>query len=235
MLKASAGGGGIGATVCADERDLVESYEAVRRLALAAFGDGSVFLERFLPAARHVEVQVLGDGRGRIVTFPTRDCSLQRRLQKVVEETPAPDLPDGLAGRLADDTRRLLSSVRYRSAGTVEFLVDVTTGRHHFLEVNARLQVEHGVTELVTGLDLVAEMLAVAAGGTLDHLPDHVEGSGHAVEVRVYAEDPVRGLPAEHRPGHRRAAARRARASGWTAGWRPAPRSARSTTRCWPR
>ncbi|MGE3360252.1 MAG: urea carboxylase [Acidimicrobiia bacterium] len=190
MVKASAGGGGIGMRICHDRRELDGAYESVRRLAEANFGDGSLFLERYVARARHVEVQVLGDGHGRVVTFPSRDCSLQRRHQKVLEETPAPDLPPGLEERLADEAARLLASVAYRSAGTVEFLVDADTGDAAFLEVNTRLQVEHGVTELVTGVDLVEEMVRLAAGGTLAHLPDRVAAQGAAVEVRVYAEDP---------------------------------------------
>ncbi len=191
MLKASAGGGGIGMRVCEDPTELADAFDAVRNLAANNFGDGAVFVERFLRRARHVEVQVLGDGHGRIVTFATRDCSLQRRHQKVLEETPAPALPDGLEETLAGEARRLLASVQYRSAGTVEFLVDADTGEHAFLEVNTRLQVEHGVTELVSDVDLVAEMIGLAAGGSLAHLPDTVPAQGHAVEVRIYAEDPA--------------------------------------------
>ncbi|MFN0029513.1 MAG: urea carboxylase [Acidimicrobiales bacterium] len=191
MVKPSAGGGGIGMRICADEAELAAAFEAVRSLARNNFGDAALFLERYVPRARHVEVQVLGDGKGRVVTFPPRDCSLQRRHQKVLEETPAPNLPDGMASRLAEEARRLLGVVQYRSAGTVEFLVDAHNGTHAFLEVNTRLQVEHGVTELVTGIDLVAEMVRLAGGATLDHLPDTVASSGHAMEVRVYAEDPA--------------------------------------------
>ena len=234
VLKATAGGGGIGMRVCRSEAELIDAFDGVARLAATNFGEGGLYVERFVPRARHVEVQALGDGSGRVVTFPTRDCSLQRRHQKVVEETPAPNLAPGLEDALASDAARLLASVDYRSAGTVEFLVEAETHRHAFLEVNTRLQVEHGVTELVTGIDMIAEMLAVAAGARLDHLPDRLPADGHAFEVRVHAEDPVEAF----RPATGLITQIRfppAITSGSTGGWRPAPRSAPSTTRSWPR
>ncbi|WP_043442961.1 urea carboxylase [Arthrobacter sp. L77] len=199
MLKATGGGGGIGMTVCRTREDLRESFPRVARLAAASFGTAGVFAERYVENARHVEVQVFGDGHGRVVSLGDRDCSLQRRHQKVLEEAPAPDLPEDLREELHRSSRALCASLGYRSAGTVEFVYDPVRREASFLEVNARLQVEHPVTELVTGVDLVAWMLRLAQGGPDAHavlagIPDGVPVSGHAVEARVYAEDPARGF-----------------------------------------
>ncbi|WP_394250929.1 urea carboxylase [Arthrobacter pityocampae] len=197
MLKATGGGGGIGMTVCRTREDLEVSFPRVARLAAASFGTAGVFAERYVENARHVEVQVFGDGHGRVVSLGDRDCSLQRRHQKVLEEAPAPDLPEELREELHRSSRALCASLGYRSAGTVEFVYDPVRREASFLEVNARLQVEHPVTELVTGVDLVAWMLRLAQGGpdadaVLAGVPDGVPVSGHAVEARVYAEDPAR-------------------------------------------
>lgn len=199
MLKATGGGGGIGMTVCRDEAELVESFPRVARLAGASFGTAGVFAERYVENARHIEVQVFGDGTGRVVSLGDRDCSLQRRHQKVLEEAPAPDLPAGLREELHRSSRALCASLNYRSAGTVEFVYDSARREASFLEVNARLQVEHPVTEAVTGVDLVEWMLRLAQGGieaeaVLADRPDSLPVSGHAVEARVYAEDPARGF-----------------------------------------
>ncbi|MET1089761.1 MAG: urea carboxylase [Arthrobacter sp.] len=199
MLKATGGGGGIGMTVCRTEAELVESYPRVARLAGASFGTAGVFAERYVENARHVEVQIFGDGEGRVVSLGDRDCSLQRRHQKVLEEAPAPDLPEELREELHRSSRALCASLNYRSAGTVEFVYDPARREASFLEVNARLQVEHPVTEAVTGVDLVEWMLRLAQGGTdaaavLGGVPDSLPVSGHAVEARVYAEDPARGF-----------------------------------------
>ena len=199
MLKATGGGGGIGMTVCRTEDELVESFPRVARLAGASFGTAGVFAERYVENARHVEVQVFGDGEGRVVSLGDRDCSLQRRHQKVLEEAPAPDLPEGLREELHRSSRALCASLNYRSAGTVEFVYDSTRKEASFLEVNARLQVEHPVTEAVTGVDLVEWMLRLAQGGNeaqtvLGGVPDSLPVTGHAVEARVYAEDPARGF-----------------------------------------
>ncbi|MCD2112262.1 urea carboxylase [Rhodococcus rhodochrous] len=199
MLKAVGGGGGIGMQACHSADDLRGAYERVIRLATANFSSSGVFLERFVPRARHVEVQVFGDGHGRTISLGTRDCSLQRRNQKVVEEAPAPNLPDHIVEQMLSCSRALASSVRYRSAGTVEFVYDVDRGEVSFLEMNTRLQVEHPVTEEVTGVDLVEWMLRLARGddSMLDGVPDSgPEITAHAVEARVYAEDPGR----DHRP-----------------------------------
>jgi urea carboxylase len=199
MLKATGGGGGIGMTVCRSEAELVESFPRVARLASASFGTAGVFAERYVENARHVEVQIFGDGEGRVVSLGDRDCSLQRRHQKVLEEAPAPDLPAELREELHRSSRALCASLNYRSAGTVEFVYDSARKEASFLEVNARLQVEHPVTEAVTGVDLVEWMLRLAQGGSeagavLAGVPDAVPVAGHAVEARVYAEDPARGF-----------------------------------------
>lgn len=199
MLKATGGGGGIGMTVCRTEAELVDSFPRVARLAGASFGTAGVFAERYVENARHIEVQVFGDGEGRVVSLGDRDCSLQRRHQKVLEEAPAPDLPDSLREELHRTSRALCASLNYRSAGTVEFVYDSARQEASFLEVNARLQVEHPVTEAVTGVDLVEWMLRLAQGGVeaksvLAGLPDGLPVSGSAVEARVYAEDPARNF-----------------------------------------
>ncbi|WP_375403927.1 urea carboxylase [uncultured Sphingomonas sp.] len=191
ILKATAGGGGIGMRVCADEADVRDGFATVARLGAGNFGDGGVFLERYVARARHVEVQVFGDGRGRVVALGERDCSLQRRNQKVVEETPAPLLPAVTRQAMIDAAVRLTAAARYRSAGTVEFLYDDERDDFFFLEVNTRLQVEHGVTEQVTGVDLVEWMVRSAAGdyGFLDGFEGRPQGA--SIQVRLYAEDPA--------------------------------------------
>ncbi|HKP41963.1 urea carboxylase [Mycobacterium sp.] len=200
MLKATGGGGGIGMQVCRDAGDVRVAFDRVTRLAERSFGSAGVFVERFVDHARHVEVQIFGDGAGRVVSLGDRDCSLQRRNQKVIEEAPAPELPDDLRAQLHSSSRALAASVSYRSAGTVEFIYDPRRREASFLEVNARLQVEHPVTEAVTGIDLAGWMfrLARAEGDML--APYLTRGAttgavpvrGHAVEARVYAEDPSR-------------------------------------------
>ncbi|MFJ4631951.1 5-oxoprolinase/urea amidolyase family protein [Streptomyces sp. NPDC088847] len=195
MLKATGGGGGIGMSACHSPAELTEAWDRVQRVAAASFSSAGVFLERLVEHARHVEVQVFGDGDGRVVTFGDRDCSLQRRNQKVLEEAPAPDLPDHIRTQLSTSASELCASVGYRSAGTVEFVYDATREEAYFLEVNTRLQVEHPVTEEIYGVDLVAWMLRLARGES-DVVRDPGTPRGHAVEARVYAEDPSR----EHRP-----------------------------------
>ncbi|KGM13851.1 urea carboxylase [Cellulomonas bogoriensis] len=191
MLKATAGGGGIGMRACRTADELVGAWENVRRTAGASFGSAGVFLERLITAARHVEVQVFGDGAGRVVTLGDRDCSLQRRNQKVCEEAPAPDLPDHVRAQIADAARDLCASVGYRSAGTVEYVYDADREEAAFLEVNTRLQVEHPVTEAVYGVDLVEWMIRLAQGD-VTVLDTPLVARGHAVEARVYAENPDR-------------------------------------------
>nr|WP_068063089.1 urea carboxylase [Nocardia xishanensis] len=193
MLKAVGGGGGIGMQSCFTADELRAAYLRVQRLAATNFSSTGVFLERFVARARHVEVQLFGDGHGRVVSLGTRDCSLQRRNQKVIEEAPAPGLGAELTEELLTASRQLARSVGYRSAGTVEFVYDSERGAASFLEMNTRLQVEHPVTEAITGVDLVEWMLRLAGGdaGMLDGLPETGPAqSGWAVEARVYAEDP---------------------------------------------
>ena len=191
MLKATAGGGGIGMRVCADATAVREGYAAVARLGAGNFGDAGLFLERFVPRARHVEVQIFGDGDGRVVALGERDCSLQRRNQKVIEEAPAPNLPDHIRTALTDAAVRLGKAAGYRSAGTVEFLYDAERQDWFFLEVNTRLQVEHGVTEEVTGIDLV-EWMVRGAAGDYAFLDKPVPcPSGWSIQTRLYAEDPA--------------------------------------------
>ncbi len=191
ILKATSGGGGIGMRVCENEADVRESFATVARLGQSNFGDAGVFLERYIRRARHIEVQIFGDGRGRIVALGERDCSLQRRNQKVVEEAPAPLLPQAVREELIGAAIRLGQAARYRSAGTVEFLYDSEKEEFFFLEMNTRLQVEHGVTEEVMGIDLVEWMIRGGAGdfGFLDADPPRPHG--HSVQVRLYAEDPT--------------------------------------------
>jgi propionyl-CoA carboxylase alpha chain len=165
MIKAAAGGGGRGMRVVYAESELEDALAAARREAQAAFGDDRVFCERFVERPRHVEVQLLGDGRGNVITLGERECSVQRRHQKVLEESPSPALDEELRARISEAASAFGSALNYRSAGTVEFMFDEATGEFSFLELNGRIQVEHPVTELVTGLDLVREQLGVAAGG----------------------------------------------------------------------
>jgi acetyl-CoA carboxylase biotin carboxylase subunit len=192
MLKAAAGGGGIGMALVADAGQLAPAFAAARRRAESAFGDGAVYLERALETPRHVEVQVLADDHGALVHLYERDCSIQRRHQKLVEESPAPALPTGLAARLHEAGVRAARVAEYRNAGTVEFLVD--GGAFYFLEMNTRLQVEHPVTEEVTGLDVVQAQLRIAAGERLDSTQAAIALRGAAIECRIYAEDPERGF-----------------------------------------
>ncbi|MBX8529766.1 urea carboxylase [Pseudomonas cichorii] len=194
MLKSTAGGGGIGMRVCRSADELAESFEAVKRLGQNNFSDAGVFIEKYIQRARHLEVQVFGDGQGEVLALGVRDCSVQRRNQKVLEETPAPNLPDGMADELCAAAIKLAKAVNYRSAGTVEFVFDSEDQRFYFLEVNTRLQVEHGVTEQVWGVDLVGWMVQLAAGDLppLSQLQATLKPSGHAIQARLYAEDPGR-------------------------------------------
>jgi len=192
MLKSSAGGGGIGMEICSDGTALGEAFERVTRASLANFGDAGVFLEKYIRRARHVEVQLFGDGAGEVLALGTRDCSAQRRHQKIVEETPAPGFSRAEAPGLFACAQRMAAAINYRSAGTAEFLVDADTGDYYFLEINTRLQVEHGITEAVTGIDLVEWMVRLA-GSDLPPLSGIApQESGCSMEVRLCAEDPAR-------------------------------------------
>ena len=194
MLKSTAGGGGIGMRLCHTDQELGDAFEAVSRQSQASFGSGGLYLERFIAAARHIEVQVFGDGKGSVIALGERDCSVQRRNQKVIEETPAPGLLDSVRQKLLEAAVRLAKAVRYQSAGTVEFIYDDIRKEFYFLEVNTRLQVEHGVTEEVTGVDLVEWMVRQAAGEMPPFDSIQVRSFGHSIQVRLYAEDPAKNF-----------------------------------------
>ncbi len=196
LIKAVAGGGGRGMRVVRESSQLAASIDLARREAVQAFGDGALLVERYIERGRHVEVQVFGDQYGHHVHMGERECSVQRRHQKLIEESPSPGIDDTLRRALWADAVRLVSAIGYVGAGTVEFLVDADRGEHHFLEVNARIQVEHPVTEKVTGLDLVAWQLSVAEGRPLPLAQDDISLKGHAIEVRLCAEDTAD----DHRP-----------------------------------
>jgi len=190
MLKSTAGGGGIGMSLVRAESELAAAFPGVERLAQKNFSQGGLFLEKYIERARHIEVQIFGDGAGRVIALGERDCSTQRRNQKVIEETPAPGLAPGVRARLCESAVRLGAAVGYQSAGTVEYVYDVNSEEFYFLEVNTRLQVEHGVTEEVTGVDLVEWMIRLAAGERLELVAP--PSCGAAIQVRLYAEDPAR-------------------------------------------
>ncbi len=188
MLKSTAGGGGIGMRLCRDQAELTGAFDAVQRLGRTNFSDGGIFLEKYVECARHIEVQIFGDGRGGVIDLGERDCSVQRRNQKVIEETPAPNLPDAVRSQMQEMAVRLGRAVNYQSAGTVEYVYDAEREAFYFLEVNTRLQVEHGVTEETHGVDLV-EWMVRSAAGEMPALSKPV-AEGASIQVRVYAEDP---------------------------------------------
>jgi len=192
VIKASAGGGGKGMRVVEAESEVEGAYLEASREAGANFGDGSVYVEKYLEKLRHVEMQVLTDRHGTAVTFPERDCSIQRRYQKLIEESPAPGLPEDVREGLMDASERLVGSLDYEGAGTVEFVY--ADGEFYFIEMNTRLQVEHPVTEMISGVDIVAEQLAVASGGRLEIPSEALTPNGHAIEFRINAEDPNRNF-----------------------------------------
>jgi acetyl-CoA carboxylase, biotin carboxylase subunit len=195
MVKAAAGGGGMGMAAAADEAALRVEFEKVHGFAQRMFGDGSILIERYFPRVRHIEVQILGLADGRVVALGERECSVQRRNQKVLEESPSPAVSADLRARLCTAAVRAGEAVGYRNAGTVECLLDPTTGDFFFLEMNTRLQVEHPITETVYGVDLVEEQLRVASGLPPTFDPDSLAPHGHAIELRINAEDPKRFLP----------------------------------------
>lgn len=194
LVKASAGGGGIGMRRVDDPARLHEAAQATQSMASKAFGDGTVYLERYIERARHVEVQVFGFGDGEAVHLYERDCSVQRRYQKVIEESPAPGLPEEVRTRMAEAATRLCREQRYRGAGTIEFVVDADSLAFYFLEMNTRIQVEHPVTEMNTGRDLVAMQIDLARGRLPRLAQWELKAAGHAIECRLYAENPARNF-----------------------------------------
>jgi acetyl-CoA carboxylase biotin carboxylase subunit len=194
MLKASAGGGGRGMRIVREPGDIRSAFDSASAEARDAFDDSTLYAERYLEGARHVEIQVVGDGQGRIVHLGERDCSVQRRHQKLVEEAPSPALDERLRSAMAESAVRLAERVHYRGAGTVEFIFDPLREDFSFLEMNTRIQVEHPVTEMVCGVDLVAEQLKIAGGAPLSIVQDGVRTDGHAIEFRINAEDPHRNF-----------------------------------------
>ncbi|OGE51403.1 hypothetical protein PENARI_c013G10423 [Penicillium arizonense] len=204
MLKASAGGGGKGMRIVREASQLKEELERAQSEAQRSFGSSDCILEKYIESSKHVEIQILGDSHGEVVSFFDRDCSVQRRHQKVIEETPCPFLTDDIRKRMSATAVRIAKLIGYENAGTVEFVVDVKTGHFYFLEVNARLQVEHPITEEVTGIDLVALQLFAAAGGKLRSLPAvrNISQLGHAIECRLCAEDPQKNFFPEHGKVH---------------------------------
>jgi acetyl-CoA carboxylase biotin carboxylase subunit len=192
LVKAVAGGGGIGMRRVDKPEDLTKVVEASQSMAAKAFGNGAVFLERYIPRARHIEIQVFGFGDGNAIHLYERDCSLQRRYQKIIEESPAPGLPAETRARMAQAAVDLCRATRYEGAGTVEFIVDAESFEFYFLEMNTRIQVEHPVTEMITGRDLVAMQIDLARGTLAAPAQDAITPRGHAIECRLYAEDPKR-------------------------------------------
>ena len=190
LVKAAAGGGGRGMRLVGGMEEMAPALESAGREADAAFGDGRVFLERYIPRPRHVEIQVLADGSGNTVHLLERECSIQRRYQKIIEETPSPALTPELRRRMGEAAVAVVKSAGYVNAGTVEFLLDSENGHFYFLEMNTRLQVEHPITEQVLGLDLVEWQVRIASGEKLTLVQDDIHATGHAIECRIYAEDP---------------------------------------------
>ena len=190
LIKAAAGGGGKGMRVVTDKKDLQESLEGAKREALSGFGDERVFIERYVEKSRHIEIQILGDSHGNVIHLGERECSIQRRHQKIIEESPSPRITEEIRFAMGNAAVDLAKKIKYESAGTVEFLFDDTSGEFWFLEVNTRLQVEHPVTEEVTGIDLVAEQIKIARGEELQYSQEDIEWTGSSIEARLYAENP---------------------------------------------
>ncbi|TDK45702.1 acetyl-CoA carboxylase biotin carboxylase subunit [Antarcticimicrobium luteum] len=194
VMKASAGGGGKGMFLARSADGLASAFTRASREAEAAFGDGRLYMERFVEQARHVEVQIIGDGEGNVLHFGDRDCSVQRRYQKLIEEAPVTAMPAALQERLHDAAVRLCAHAKYRGAGTVEFLYDIAREDFYFIEVNSRIQVEHPVTEEITGVDLIRHQILAASGAGLQLTQDQIKVEGHALEARINAEDAENGF-----------------------------------------
>ena len=230
IIKAAAGGGGKGMKLVYDAAEAERAFESARREGEKYFADAAVYVERYLEDPRHVEVQVLADAHGNVIHLGERDCTIQRRHQKLIEETPSPAVDDALRARIGEIAVDAARAAGYRSAGTIEGLL-TPDGDYFFMEMNTRIQVEHTVTELVTGLDLVREQVLIAAGEPLSLRQEDVRLRGHAIECRINAEDVGQRLPARARADHGATASRRARACASTRASSPARRSRASTTR----
>jgi len=206
IIKASAGGGGRGLRVVSKESELPHAFLMAQREAIAAFGDGELYIEKYIAEPRHVEVQILADNRGNVIYLGERDCTIQRRHQKLIEESPSPAVNERLRKRLGETAVKAAKAIRYRNIGTVEFILD-RDGEFYFMEMNTRIQVEHPVTEMVTGIDLIKEQIKIAAGLSLSLRQSDVRMQGHSIECRINAEDPDTFMPspgtitAYHAPG----------------------------------
>lgn len=193
MLKASAGGGGKGIRIVKEESEIVNAFRTAKAEAKAAFGDDSMYMEKFIEEPRHIEFQVLGDSKGNVVYLGERDCSMQRRNQKVLEEAPSPIMTDELRHEMGEVAVKAAKAINYKNAGTIEFLLD-KYNHYYFMEMNTRIQVEHGITELVTGIDLVKEQIRIASGEELSFKQEDIKIQGHAIECRINAENPEKGF-----------------------------------------
>lgn len=195
LIKASAGGGGRGMKIVNDPSEFVGLFEQAKREVEAAFGDPNVYVEKYIPVARHVEVQIIGDRFHNVIHLGERDCSMQRRYQKIIEETPAPNMRNEVRAQIHESAVKLAQALNYSSVGTIEFLYDPTSEKFYFIEMNTRLQVEHPITEVVTGVDIVKEQIWIAAGRALSLSQSEVHSTGHAIEARINAEDPITMMP----------------------------------------
>src|SRR3712207_6730588 len=193
MVKAAAGGGGRGIRIVKNSDELIKMFETAKREAEAAFGDGSMYMEKFIENPKHVEFQILGDNYGNVVHLGERDCSIQRRNQKILEETPCPIMTEELRNKMGEVAVKAAKAVNYKGAGTIEFLLD-KSGEFYFMEMNTRIQVEHPVTEMITGIDLVKEQIKIAYGEKLSVTQEDIKFNGHSIECRINAENPSKGF-----------------------------------------
>jgi acetyl-CoA carboxylase biotin carboxylase subunit len=198
LFKASAGGGGKGMRVVREEEELQQAFNMAQREALAAFGNGELYVEKFLPSIRHVEVQILADNKGNVIHLGERDCTIQRRHQKLIEESPSPIATEKFRKRIGDLAVKAAKAMKYKNAGTIEFIVDQDQNIY-FMEVNTRVQVEHPITEELTGVDIIKEQIRIAAGLPLSYKQSQIKPSGHSIECRINAEDPEKFIPSAGR------------------------------------
>ena len=193
MIKASAGGGGRGIRIVRDEEELIPSFETAKAEAKTAFGDDSMYIEKFVEKPRHIEIQILADGYGNTIYLGERDCSIQRRNQKVMEEAPGPTISEELRASMGEVAVRAAKSIGYKNAGTIEFLLD-NSGNYYFMEMNTRIQVEHPITEMITGIDIIKEQIKIAYGEKLAFTQEDIKLNGHAIECRINAENPKKNF-----------------------------------------